>query len=165
VTQSSSADPERSQLKAGMRPWEPPSLSTVLAVVESSPEDAPFVFHDPAGRRWSRIKRGVAIAAAAVVVVGAGVLVALTRVAPGRAPAFAGAPTQQVPDWQVRGGGASGAGSVPSVADGQGTAAATRSSTATTAPSSATSGQPSAKPSRRPTATPRHTPLPPTPTA
>jgi len=157
VTQSSSGDAKRSPLKAGMRPWEPPSLSAVLAAVESPQEDAPFVFHDPAGRRWSRIKRGAVIAAIALLVVVVGVLVAVTRVAPGRAPTLAGTPTQQVPDWQVRGSGAPPAGAVPSVAAGQSAAALAARSSPTPTP------RPSPTSSRRSTPAPKRTPLPPTP--
>ena len=75
----------------------------------ASVDAAPFVFHDASGRRWSRIKRVAMVVAAAAVVLGGGVLVAVATSAPGRAPFFSAPGPQQVPDWQVRDGGGAGA--------------------------------------------------------
>lgn len=161
MTQASSGDDEQPRLKAGMRPWAPPSTSSVLAAIESPQEDAPFVFHDPAGRRWSRIKRGAVVAAAALVVVGSGVVVALTRVAPGRAPVFAGTPTQQVPDWQVRdpnAGQSSAPTAVPTAAQGRSASVPTARSTPAPTVRPTSTPRPSPTPTKRPTPTPKHTP-------
>jgi len=68
----------------------------------ASPATGSFVFHDASGQRWSRIKRVIFAAAAAVAVIGGAVLLALTHVAPGRAPSFAATGPQQVLNWPVR---------------------------------------------------------------
>jgi len=145
-----------------MKPWTPPSTATALGAIEPPQEDAPFVFHDPAGRRWSRIKRAGLVGAAALLVVGGGVLLAVTRVAPGRAPAFAGVPAQPVPDWQTRD--SSGApvppnGAVPTAAPDPGAKRAAAASTA----DPAARPTPTPRPTKRPSPTPRRTPLPPVP--
>lgn len=102
MTQSPSADQqEPPTFKAGMRPWAPPPTSGVLGAIEPE-QDASFVFHDPAGRRWSRIKRPAMAGAAALLVVGGGVVMAVTRMATSRAQALAAVQSQPVPDWQVR---------------------------------------------------------------
>ena len=63
---------------------------------------APFVFHDAGGRRWPRIKRISLTAAAALIVLAGAVVLAVTHVAPGRAPLFSGAAAPRVPDWPLR---------------------------------------------------------------
>jgi len=74
------------------------SPSTAVA-----PADAgPFVFHDASGRRWSRIKRFMFMVAALLFVAGGVVLLAVTQVAPGRAPSFSTSIPHQVPDWPFR---------------------------------------------------------------
>jgi len=62
----------------------------------------PFVFHDASGRRWSRIKRFIFMVAALLLVAGGVVLLAVTHVAPGRAPSFSTSIPQQVPNWPFR---------------------------------------------------------------
>src|SRR5215472_14384697 len=79
------------------------------------PEDARFVFHDPAGRRWSRIKRVALAVLAALVVLSVAVIAAVALIAPGRAPLFSGTAPQPVVDWQLRGPGSAPA---PTAADG-----------------------------------------------
>jgi len=159
VTQSPSADrKEQPTFRAGMRPWAPPPVSSALGAIEPE-QDASFVFHDPAGRRWSRIKRLALVGAAALLVVGGGVVVAITRMAPGRAQALTAVPSQLVPDWQVRD-----PGSAPPAAAAPPTSLA---GPAGQSPAPAPTGQVSPTPSQKPSPTPskrpspRHTPIPP----
>jgi hypothetical protein len=159
VTQSPSAEKEeRPRLEVGLIPWTPPSTASAPGAIEPPDEEAPFVFHDPAGRRWSRIKRVGLVGASALLVVGGGVFLAVTRVAPGRAPAFAGVPAQPEPDWQTRNTGSAPASpnaAVPTAPPAPGVRRTTAAPTARPSPT--------VRPTKRPTPTPRHTPMPPIP--
>jgi hypothetical protein len=121
-------------------------------------DTTPFVFHDASGRRWSRIKRIALAVAAALVVLGCGVLVAVATVAPGRAPLVSAIAPPQVPDWPIRGpGGATvplpggAAGSVPG---------RQQAPVAGAAPSPGASLQPSPTPKNPPHRRPKPTPTP-----
>ena len=68
----------------------------------ASVDGTPFVFHDAAGRRWSRIKRITFGATVALVVLAGAVVLGVTHVAPGRAPWFHATVPQPMPDWPAR---------------------------------------------------------------
>lgn len=151
------------RMAAKPRSWEdkrtaPPSTAA------ASPDAGSFVFHDASGHRWSRIKRVLFAAAAALAVIGGAVLLALTHVAPGRAPSFALTGPQHVPNWPVR----SSAGpatpaqlEAPSPAGSQGgtlpQTKAPASGAATPAPSVTSPPTAAPTPTARPTPRPRRT--------
>ena len=74
------------------------SASPAIASVDGTP----FVFHDAAGRRWSRIKRTTLGVAVALVALAGAVVLAVTHVAPGKAPWFHTTTAQPVSDWPAR---------------------------------------------------------------
>src|SRR5215472_1523082 len=115
----------------GVQPysWARPPVGRAAPAARST-EDTPFVFHDAAGRRWSRIKRMVLGAAMAVVVLVGAVLLAAAHVAPGKAPWFSATAPQQVPNWPARAGGDPSAGPAV-VAGGPGGGAGTAAAPAT----------------------------------
>src|SRR5215467_706884 len=66
-------------------------------------DNSSFVFHDATGRRWSRVKRVAFAAGATLLVLGGGVAIAVTQIAPGRAPSlFSATAPEQLHDWPVR---------------------------------------------------------------
>src|SRR5215831_10880464 len=66
-------------------------------------DNSSFVFHDATGRRWSRVKRVAFAAAATLLVLGGGVAIAVTQIAPGRAPSlFSATAPEQLHNWPVR---------------------------------------------------------------
>src|SRR5215472_5737919 len=135
----------------GVQPhsWARPPVGRAAPAARST-EDTPFVFHDAAGRRWSRIKRIALGAAMALVLLVGAVLLAAAHVAPGKAPWFSATAPQQVPNWPARAGGDPSAG--PAVGAG-GTAAAPATGLTPATPT-ATLG-PSPRPSHGPQSTPR----------
>src|SRR5215472_3927675 len=134
--------------------WAEPRSRAALSMASASPaiasvDGTPFVFHDVAGRRWSRIKRIAVGAAVALVVLVGAVLLAVTHVAPGKAPWFHATAGQPVSDWPARG-----AGGDPSPAPGppggvSARLAAGAAGTQTQA-TPTTTGGPSSKPSHGP---------------
>ena len=136
--------------------WAEPRSRAALSMGSASPATAsvdgtPFVFHDAAGRRWSRIKRITFGATVALVRLVGAVVLGVTHVAPGRAPWFHATVPQPVPDWPARdaGGDPSSGAAVPARPSGGAAISGGPAVTQAQPPPTATGG-PSPRPSHGP---------------
>ena|SRR5215510_9322988 len=134
--------------------WGEPRSPAQLSVASASPaiasvDGTPFVFHDAAGRRWSRIKRIAVGAAVALVVLAGAALLAVTHVAPGKAPWFHATAGQPVSDWPARAAGGDPS-SVPGPPGGVSTRPAAGAAGTQTQATPTITGGPSSKPSHGP---------------